>query len=167
MTALAATPALAPLSTHADPRAAVIVDVDGTLARFDPDREGRWVLGPEKNWPAFFDVMDGTPVFPDVARLVRLLHSQGQAILICSGRPAAWQAQTASWLQRHDIPFDAFYLRPEGADALPDEVVKEALYARMQADGFQPWLVLDDRDAVVAQWRSMGLTCLQCAPGAF
>ena len=60
MTALAATPALAPLSTHADPRAAVIVDVDGTLARFDPDREGRWVLGPEKNWPAFFDAVSYT-----------------------------------------------------------------------------------------------------------
>lgn len=152
---------------QAAPRSAVIVDVDGTLARFNPAAEGRWVLGPDKDWPAFFEAMQDAPPVADVARLARLLKAQGEAILICSGRPAAWQASTEDWLARHAIPFDAFYLRPDGADAWADEHVKQALHARMLADGWRPWLAIDDRDAVVAQWRAMGLTCLQCAPGAF
>ncbi len=64
-------------------------------------------------------------------------------------------------------PFDAMYLRPEGDDHVDDEKVKAALLNQMHRDGFAPWLVLDDRDAVVAQWRALGLTCLQCAPGDF
>ncbi|WP_337588678.1 hypothetical protein [Nitrincola nitratireducens] len=48
-----------------------------------------------------------------------------------------------------------------------DEVVKAELLEDMKVAGFEPWLVLDDRDAVVAQWRALGLTCLQCAEGNF
>lgn len=148
-------------------RAAVVVDVDGTLARFRPEIEGRWVLGPEKSWPEFLAAMHDTPLIEDVARLVQMLQAQGQAVLICSGRPSAWQAETEGWLRRQGITWDGMYLRSPQDDALPDEVVKAALHAQMLADGWQPWLVLDDRDAVVAQWRALGLTCLQCAPGNF
>lgn len=151
----------------ADGRAAVIVDVDGTLARFRPEVEGQWVLGPDKQWAAFFDAMADAPVLEPVARLVRLLQAQGQAVLICSGRPAAWQAHTQAWLAQHAIAWDAMYLRAPEDDAVPDEVVKARLLAHMLRDGWAPWLVLDDRDAVVAQWRALGLTCLQCAPGRF
>jgi hypothetical protein len=45
--------------------------------------------------------------------------------------------------------------------------VKKALLEQIHVDGFSPWLVLDDRDAVVKGWRNLGLTCLQCAPGDF
>lgn len=149
------------------PASAVIVDVDGTLAKFDPQAEGRWVIGQEKSWDIFFDFMKTAPVIEPVARLVRLLKAQGEEILICSGRPESHRNATEAWLRRQEIPFDDCYLRPIGADAIPDERVKESLYARIRADGHAPWLVLDDRDAVVAEWRALGLTCLQCAPGAY
>ncbi len=87
--------------------------------------------------------------------------------MICSGRPDSHREHTQRWLERHTIPFDAMYLRPEGDDHIDDEEVKAALLNQMRSDGFTPWLVLDDRDAVVAQWRALGLTCLQCAPGDF
>ena len=148
-------------------RAAVIVDVDGTLAQFRPEVEGRWVLGPEKQWDAFFEAMRDAPAIAPVAHLVRLLHAQGNAVLICSGRPVAWQAQTEAWLARQGIAWDAMYLRQPQDDAVPDEIVKAQLHAQMLEAGWAPWLVLDDRDAVVAQWRALGLTCLQCAPGNF
>ncbi len=146
---------------------AVIVDVDGTLARFDPHAEGRWVIGREKAWDAFFDFMKTAPAVEPVVRLVRLLKAQGETILICTGRPESHRSATETWLHAQEIPFDACYLRPLGADAVPDEDVKAQLYARIRADGHAPWLVLDDRDAVVAEWRALGLTCLQCAPGAY
>lgn len=146
---------------------AVIVDVDGTLAEFHPHQVSDWVLGSQKQWDPFFAHMAEAPVIEAVARLVKILKAQGQQIVICSGRPDSHRAHTQRWLERHTIPFDAMYLRPEGDDHVDDEAVKEALLERMRSDGFAPWLVLDDRDAVVAQWRALGLTCLQCAPGDF
>lgn len=146
---------------------AIIVDVDGTLAEFHPADVHEWVLGPAKQWDPFFAHMANAPVIEPVARLVKLLKAQGQQIVICSGRPDSHREHTQAWLTRHDIPFDAMYLRPEGDDHVDDEEVKSALLNQMHSDGFAPWLVLDDRDAVVAQWRALGLTCLQCAPGDF
>lgn len=148
-------------------REAVIVDVDGTLAAFDPAVAGRWVLGEQKHWDDFFAHMADAECIPAIVRLVALLAGQGQAILICSGRPDSHRQHTEAWLARHAIAADGLYLRPDGADAVSDEEVKRHLLQRIHADGFAPWLVLDDRDAVVAQWRLLGLTCLQCAPGAF
>ncbi|WP_442934833.1 phosphatase domain-containing protein [Nitrincola sp. A-D6] len=46
-------------------------------------------------------------------------------------------------------------------------MVKSRLLEQIRASGYNPWLVLDDRDSVVNQWRTLGLTCLQCAPGDF
>lgn len=146
---------------------AVIVDVDGTLAEFHPHQVSDWVLGSQKQWEPFFAHMAEAPVIEAVAKLVKILKAQGQQIVICSGRPDSHREHTQRWLERHTIPFDAMYLRPEGDDHVDDEEVKAALLNQMRSDGFAPWLVLDDRDAVVAQWRTLGLTCLQCAPGDF
>lgn len=146
---------------------AVIVDVDGTLAHFEPEQVRAWVLGVQKHWRPFFEHMADAPVIEPVANLVRLLKAQNQAILICSGRPEGYRHATLDWLDRNRIPYHQAYLRPEGQDHVADETVKEKLLQQMRTDGYVPWLVLDDRDAVVQQWRNLGLTCLQCASGDF
>lgn len=145
----------------------VIFDVDGTLAEFDAARLGPLVHGAEKHWEAFHAAMaEAAPVEP-VVRLLRHLRAQGEGIVICSGRPAGWQAQTEAWLARAAIPYDAIYLRAPDEDHLSDPEVKARALTRIRADGHRPWLVVDDRASVVAFWRAAGLTCLQCAPGAF
>jgi beta-phosphoglucomutase-like phosphatase (HAD superfamily) len=145
----------------------VIFDIDGTLARFDADRLGHLVHGVDKHWDAFHAAMaDAPPILP-VVRLLRHLRAQGEAIVLCSGRPVGWQAQTERWLRQADIPYDAIYLRQPDEDALPDPVAKARALDRIRADGHAPWLVVDDRSSVVAFWRGAGLTCLQCAPGDF
>lgn len=145
----------------------VIVDIDGTLAEFDAEAVREWVLGPEKQWQPFFAHMAEALPSVAISRLVGLLSAQQQKIVICSGRPASFQRHTQEWLERHCIPFDALYLRPDGEDTLPDEVVKKTLLQQIKVDGYAPWLVIDDRQAVVDFWRAEGLTCLQCAPGDF
>lgn len=145
----------------------VIVDVDGTLAQFNPEEVRAWVLGDEKQWDPFFAHMAEAERIEPVYRLVMMLKQQGQKIVICSGRPDTHREQTLDWLIRREIPFDAVFLRKAGDDLEKDEVVKARLLDEIRDAGFSPWLVLDDRDSVVAQWRAMGLTCLQCAPGDF
>ena len=50
---------------------------------------------------------------------------------------------------------------------LPDWYVKERIYRGHIEPEYEVLFVLDDRDSVVAQWRKMGVSCFQVAPGAF
>lgn len=145
----------------------VIFDIDGTLAQYDADRLGHLVHGVEKFWDEFHDEMAKTSPIEPVVRLLKHLRAQGERIVLCSGRPVGWQNKTEGWLDANGIPFDAIYLRQADEDALPDPEAKAKALARIRADGFQPWLVVDDRSTVVTFWREAGLVCLQCAPGDF
>ncbi len=145
----------------------VIFDIDGTLAEFDAPRLGHLVHGETKHWQSFHEEMATAPLIEPVARLLQKLRGTGEAIVLCSGRPEGWRDHTAAWLEAMDIPYDALYLRHSDEDALSDPAVKRSALERIRADAFRPWLVVDDRSAVVAFWRDAGLTCLQCAPGDF
>ncbi|SLN41305.1 HAD superfamily, subfamily IIIB (Acid phosphatase) [Aquimixticola soesokkakensis] len=145
----------------------VIFDIDGTLAEFDAPRLGHLVHGTTKRWQEFHDEMAAAAVIAPVARLLRSLKAQGEAVVLCTGRPEGWRAQTQAWLAQADIPHDALYLRRRDEDHASDPEVKRSALSRIKSDGFRPWLVVDDRSAVVDFWRASGLTCLQCAPGDF
>jgi len=149
------------------PKPCVVFDVDGTLAHFDADQLGHLVHGDEKHWQAFHEAMAEAAEIAPVAKLLRRLKEVGETIVICSGRPEGWSEFTIAWLQKQDLAFDAVYLRAAGADADSDPDVKRALLKKMRADGFDPWIVVDDRSNVVEAWRNEGLVCLQCAPGQF
>lgn len=75
------------------------------------------------------------------------------------------------WLKRYIFPNDhindiPLYMRTAG-DKRPDDVVKEELLAKIRADGYEPFLVFDDRQRVVDMWRRNGIQCCQVAPGDF
>ncbi|WP_240789596.1 HAD family acid phosphatase [Pseudooceanicola onchidii] len=152
---------------RAHPMDCVIFDIDGTLAEFDADRLGHLVHGETKKWDDFHDAMAVAPVIEPVARLLSRLKAQGDAIVLCSGRPEGWRHRTLDWLETMGIAHDALYLRRPEEDRDPDPEVKRSALARIRADGYAPWLVVDDRRSVVDFWRAAGLTCLQCAPGDF
>ncbi|MBR9652953.1 HAD family acid phosphatase [Thalassovita aquimarina] len=145
----------------------VIFDIDGTLAEFDAPRLGHLVHGVTKQWDAFHDEMAEAPVIEPVARLLARLQAQGEAIVLCSGRPDGWRDRTTAWLARAGIQHDALYLRRHDEDEASDPEVKCSALERIRADGYRPWLVVDDRSSVVDFWREAGLTCLQCARGDF
>ena len=143
---------------------AVIVDVDGTIC--DVEHRRHHLLRKPKNWRAFNAAMHLDTPRSDIVDLVRILHSAGSKIVLCSGREEYYRPQTEDWLKRHDVPNHALYMRA-ARDYRGDEIVKSELLDRIMAQGYRPWLVIDDREKVVAMWRARGLTCLQCAPGDF
>ena len=157
------TPSVAPSAS----RSCAVFDIDGTLAEFDAEVLGPLVHGVEKHWDAFHHAMSTTEVIAPVARVLRQLKAGGEQIVLCTGRPEGWSTHTIAWLEANDLPFDGIYLRPHGSDHMSDPEVKRALLARMRQDGFEPWIVFDDRASVVDFWRGEGLICLQCAPGVF
>lgn len=134
---------------------AVLVDIDGTTALMgarSPFDETR--------------VHEDHPNAPVIA-VIRAMAAAGNAIVFVSGRTDACRAATYDWLCEHiPVPFQGLYMRAAG-DGRKDAVVKRELFDRHIRDEWDVTCVLDDRDQVVAMWRSLGLTCLQVAPGNF
>jgi hypothetical protein len=118
------------------------------------------------DWRRFNAAIGDDLVCEPVVKLLRTLHGAGNAIVLCSGRDGGFRKLTELWLTFNDVPHDRLYMRPAG-DSRNDEIVKAELLEAIRADGFAPWLVVDDRSRVVAMWRRAGLTCLQCADGDF
>lgn len=137
---------------------AVIVDIDGTLS--DTTHRIHHVTGPNRDWGAFFAAMGDDPVHEPIRDVVGSLDRDFD-ILLCSGRPETYRDVTVEWLNRHGIEWARLYMRPAD-DTRPDHIVKAQLLRGMRKDGFEPYLVIDDRPTVVAMWREQGLTCLQC-----
>lgn len=138
----------------------LVCDVDGTLSlRGDrspyPGPEGELRSGEDR---------------PNLA-VIRVLHDlrvSTPEVVFLSGRTEAARWRTELWLRTHVVADDeepTLYLREVG-DTRPDDVVKAELADRHLADR-RVRLVLDDRDRVVAMWRSRGFTVLQVAPGDF
>jgi predicted kinase len=160
---------------------AVIFDIDGTLA--DVTHRLHHLENPElernQQWNAFFGDQHLDPVIEPIAWLARALWHHGNQVwpalheadrpefpfttLIVSARPDDYYKQTITWLDEGNIPYQALYMRKAG-DTRPDPIVKAEILEQILEDGYEPFLVVDDRPQVVAMWRSFGLTCLQCAP---
>lgn len=153
----------------------VIVDVDGTLSNNDHrqrflDKEKYSGMTEDDRWECFFSLcfLDS----PKIATIetVTALYKAGHRIVIFTGRPEKYREPTREWLNFHQVPFSALYMRPD-EDRAPDHEVKEKMLSKMYMDsGFSKhdvMLVLDDRQSVVDMWRRLGLTCFQVAPGDF
>lgn len=121
---------------------AVIVDIDGTLARMTSRRPFDW-----------HKVHEDLPV-SHIVDLVKDLHSAGTTILYVSGRDSSCMELTQKWLQDHVSVPGPLFMRPTN-DSRKDSVVKEELYIKHIKDRYNIRFVLDDRDQVVHMWRTI------------
>jgi hypothetical protein len=166
----------------------VIVDIDGTLANIAHRRH--FVASKPKNWKAFNASMHLDTLNEDIADLVRLIwlgHDQidnvETRIILASGRGEETRQVTTDWLLKYNIwpevtdpkfvfktpprfIYERLYMRPL-KDNRSDVIVKQEILEQIKKDGFDPFMAIDDRDGVVAMWRSNGLRCLQVDRGDF
>lgn len=133
---------------------AILVDIDGTLARMT-DR------GPF-DWKR---VGEDQPV-QTIIDYVRMHYAAGRTVIVMSGRLDVCRTETEEWLEEHlQIPFVGPFMRDR--TEAPDDQIKLELFNKHIRDNYTIHSVLDDRDRVVKMWRELGLTCLQVAPGDF
>lgn len=137
---------------------AIIFDIDGTLS--DPSHRLHHVRGERRDWAAFFAGLGDDLCHEPIAELASIVNGAVQVVL-CTGRPEEHRRATEKWLARHSIRYAGLYMRPTG-DTRPDYEVKARILRAIREDGYDPFLVVDDRPSVVAMWREQGLTCLQC-----
>ena len=154
-----------------------IFDLDGTLALIEHRRHFVERERKKQDWKAFFAAcVDDEPNEP-VLRVMECLRPFAD-VWIFSGRSDEVRGQTVEWLVRHtsfatsdfDSAFgkqDVLTMRQEG-DYTPDDVLKRQWLDSMLVDDRMRLAgVFDDRDRVVAMWRSAGVPCFQVAPGDF
>lgn len=132
---------------------AIIVDVDGTLAKMGSRSPYDWV-----------SVGEDEP-HTDIISLVSLLGGH-EKVIIMTGRDGSCLEETETWLKKHGVRYDEIYIRAAG-DMRKDSIVKEELFRKNVESKYNVLYVIDDRNQVVDMWRSMGLRCLQVAEGDF
>jgi len=128
---------------------AVIVDVDGTVARM------------VERGPFEWDRVDEDKPIQHVVDLIRCLHKAGKTIIFLSGRDGSCKQKTNNWLaELFDFQYYLF-MRVEG-DQRKDSIVKRELLD-MVPRKFRIQMVIDDRPQVCRMWRQIGLNVLQVA----
>jgi len=128
---------------------AVIFDIDGTLAQmngrspFDWDKVGT----------------DDSRVF--IVEMARFYKHLKYDIIVVSGRDGVCKGLTEEWLDCNMVPFDEFFIRPEG-DTRKDTVVKEEIFWRDIAPKYNVLGVVDDRPSVVRMWHELKIPNVIC-----
>ena len=141
-----------------------LVDLDGTLS--NPEHRRHWVLTKPKNWPAFSSgCINDPPIEPVVDVVKALSQLEENDIYFLSGRESTVRLLTLTWLHNvlgESVPSLNTRLYMRGyKDYRPDEIVKKELYnlvISLQPDSdYKVMGVFDDRNKVVAMWKSLGL----------
>ena len=148
------------------PKAAIIFDIDGTLA--DCEHRRHFVRGDKRkrDYLSFFKLMHlDTPNAP-VVDLCNKLYDSGEFIIICTARPIEYVGLTKTWLDRHRIRYNLLMMRSQDDAARPDTEVKQEMLDSIRVSR-DVKLAVDDRQRIVDMWRANGIPCFQVAPGDF
>ncbi len=145
------------------PKDIVIFDLDGTLA--DIDHRRHLVRERPKRWGEFFEASVHDLPNPPVIAAYRAFQNAPTPyeLWIFSGRSDIVRAQTERWIATHVGPYHRLRMRREG-DHTADEVLKRSWVLPVRD---RVLCVFDDRNKVVAMWRSLGIPCFQVAEGDF
>lgn len=144
----------------------IVVDIDGTIAKVG-DRL-KYLQQEKKDWDAFYEHCDEDEPIDEMCQLVADLFVLGRDIVFCTGRRESVREKTRNWLTQNVIStYDDELLMRKDGDWRHDTEVKPEL---LQKAGITPddvYLILEDRDSMVAKWRELGYRCLQVADGKF
>lgn len=143
-------------------RKAIIVDLDGTLC--NANHRKHFVESEKKDWKSFYKGISDDKINEWCNEIISKMT--GYTIIFVSGRPDDYRKETEDWLCSHLYGHCPLLMRESG-DFRKDSVVKEEIYWKKIEPNYDVLFCIDDRKQVVDMWRSIGLTCLQCAEGNF
>ena len=131
----------------------VVFDLDGTLAHI-------------YNRSPYDGKSCGNDQVNESVRLLLDEMNERYEVIILSGRNGDSRPETEKWLKDNEIHYNQLHMRAPD-DSRKDSVIKEELFNEHIKDKYNVAFIVDDRKQVVDLWRSLGITCLQCAPGLF
>lgn len=135
----------------------VVVDLDGTLAngnhRIDYIRA--------KDWDGFHSRLHEDTLYEDTTLLVRRLSAYCE-IVAFTARPEKYAAATLAWINKHDLPLDYLYMRPDGDFRPAQEIKVEQLtkhFVSIEQAIKRIWFALEDNEKVAEAFRNLGIPC--------
>lgn len=150
---------LDPYIPDLDSPLAVVLDIDGTLARHHRS-------------PYDYARLHTDSVFEEIKFLAQLYFDANYNVFIVSGRPEMdnkgndYRAETLAWLYKNKIPFDDLFMR-RATDKRDDRDVKHEIFNNEFRDKYNVELWIDDRNRVVQRMRKLGIKVAQIADGDF
>jgi len=143
------------------PGRAVIFDIDGVLA----DAAGRQHFLDWGDWKSFFEACGEDPVIEEIDRLLDLLASDLQVVLL-TGRPHRVLPHTVAWLERYNVRWDLLIMREFGDYSGVDDFKRGAL-RDLLAHGFDVQLALDDDPKNHAMYVQERVPCIYIHSGYY
>lgn len=144
---------------------AIIIDLDGTLANISHRRHFAEAEKGKRDWKSFYAGIGDDEVNIWCKNIIDLFNPTHDIILV-SGRPENYREITEQWLLWNDIKYRFLFMRPKN-DQRDDTIIKKEIYEKYIKYAWNITFAVDDRDRIVDMWRSIGITCLQCARGDF
>lgn len=125
---------------------AIVVDIDGTLARHVARGPYEW------------DKVLTDEVIRPVKDILYTYHTDYRQtkILLLSGRDSVCREDTITWLLRNYIDYNNLFMRTKG-DTRPDTIVKLELFDTFIRNNYNVLFVIDDRKCMKRLWTSIGL----------
>ena len=145
------------------PKNRYVFDMDGTLALVDHRRP---LLDKERpDWQSFNKASLLDTPNEAVVCVLRALHAAGYEVWIVSARSDVAELETRGWFKKYNVPFHQLLMR-SASDHRADDILKKE-WALKYNFLENVNAVFDDRNSVVAMWRSLGIPCFQVAQGDF
>jgi predicted kinase len=143
------------------PEPFVVSDVDGTICNIE--HRVHWVKGDHKNWPKFFEGIANDPPRQEIINLLHAHKAEGRQVILCSGRNEKYRGVTQEWLNKHNVPYDALYLRAD-TDSRDDTITKaEMIYDNLDESKILVWY--DDRPKVIRMLREKKINVIDVGEG--
>lgn len=146
-----------------EPGESAIFDLDGVLA--DANGRQHYLDGAVRDWDGFFSAAGDDRLLDDTTRLLRLLGSSLQVVLL-TARPLFIRPATVEWLHRHDVPYDLLVMRPD-RDRSPSSQFKRQALQGLRATGFTPVIGFEDDRRNVEMLREEGVPCVYIHSGYY
>jgi hypothetical protein len=150
----------------------VICDIDGTISK--PGERLKYLKQEPKDWDSFYsDCFDDEPI-REIIDLVSCLF-QDYKVVFCTGRRECCREKTVRWLSKFGLVLlsrtclnsgKTLLMRKDG-DLRPDVIVKPELIREAGIDFSDIAFIIEDRNCMVAEWRRLGLICIQPFEGDF
>lgn len=125
---------------------AIIVDIDGTLAKMNGRSPFDWSKIKEDTCN---EVVKGI-----------VNNYYPHTVLIFSGRDSICRQDTIEWLADNDIRYTKLFMREEGNNE-KDSIIKRRLFEENVRGKYYVEYVLDDRLSVCRMWHQLGLQLLR------
>ncbi len=128
-----------------------VFDVQGTLIDVTSIRS--LVECDKPDFDAFHEATAHCPANQEIVDATKRSHISQHVVIVMTGMNEKYRGLVATWLHRHEVPFDLLMMRPN-RDFRKDFVIKREMLHQARMRGFTVTHAWDDNPAIIDLWKS-------------